>query len=163
MQTSHYAFAAVFSATATAAAAQPDASRLLNQIGIEEIVTEATYVVRKTYPAGIENGVQDFEITGYAAPMFPDEAVRELIVVSEMGLCPLCGGTDHGASLQVTLATPIAMGDEAKRITLRGTLNPVEDPETWQTVILQDAEIVTRQASPSHGHDKGRVTPGLLP
>lgn len=144
MQTSRFAIAAVFGATATAATAQPDAWHLLNQIGIEEIVTETTYEVRKTYPAEIENGVKDFEITGYAAPMIPGEAVRELILVSDMGLCPFCGSADHGASLQVSLADPIAMGDEAQRITLRGTLNRVDDPETWQAVILQDAEIVTR-------------------
>lgn len=145
MQTSRYAFAAIFGATATAAAAQPeDAWHLLNQIGIEEIVTETSYEVRKTYPAGIENGVQGFEITGYAAPMIPGDMVRDLILVSYMGLCPLCGSADHGANLQVTLAQPVAMTDEMQRITLRGTLNRVDDPETWQAVILQDAEIVAR-------------------
>ncbi|CUH64129.1 hypothetical protein TG4357_01094 [Thalassovita gelatinovora] len=144
MQTSRYAFAAVFSAAATTASAQPDAWHLLNQIGIEEIITDTSYEVRKTYPAGLEQGSRNFEITGYAAPMIPGETVRDLIMVSDMGLCPLCGGSDHGANLQITLADPIAMTDDSVRITVRGTLNRIDDPETWQAVILQDAQIVAR-------------------
>ena len=82
------------------------------------------------------------EISGYAFPMLPGETIRELILVSDMGLCPLCGEGDHGANLQVTLAEPITNFDEAVRITLKGDLKAVTDPETWQAAILEDAQII---------------------
>lgn len=142
MQTSRIALAAAFGTTATLATAETDAWTLLEQISIEEIVTETDYEVKKTFPAGMEEKGQGIEISGYAFPMLPGETIRELILVSDMGLCPLCGSGDHGANLQVTLAEPITMIDETKRITLRGNLRAVTDPETWQAAILKDAQIV---------------------
>jgi hypothetical protein len=65
-----------------------------------------------------------------------------LILVSDKGLCPLCGSAEHGASLQITLADPIETFDESRRMTLRGALTPVTDPETWQSAILENATIL---------------------
>ncbi|GAA6163147.1 hypothetical protein NBRC116590_08510 [Pelagimonas sp. KU-00592-HH] len=131
------AFAAAYGSTAHA-----DAWQILDQIEIEEIVTETSYEVRKTFPEALQQGALDVEITGYAVPALPGEAIRELILVSDMGLCPLCGSAEHGASLQITLADPIETFDESRRMTLRGALTPVTDPETWQSAILENATIL---------------------
>lgn len=39
-----------------------------------------------------------------------------------MGFCPFCGDPEHGTSLQVTMADPLAGYVEGERITLRGAL-----------------------------------------
>lgn len=123
--------------------AQPDTWALLKDIQINEIVTETSYEVRKTWPKGFAEEEVEIEITGYAAPLTPEgEALRELILVSDMGLCPFCGNPDHNAGLQVQLAEALPFVSENQRITLRGTLSKVHDPETWQAAILRDARIV---------------------
>ena len=143
MQTRRVAlYAALGTTTCTLAHADTDAWSLLEQIQIEEIVTETTYEVKKTFPEQMEEQGAGIEISGYAFPMLPGETIRELILVSDMGLCPLCGNGDHGANLQVTLAEPITTFDETKRITLKGNLKAVTDPETWQAAILKDAQII---------------------
>jgi len=127
---------------ANAGYAETDVWQLLDQIEIQEIVTETTYEVRKSYPAALAqgNGI-DVEISGYATPALPGDLVQELLLVSDMGLCPLCGSLDHGATLLVNLADAIPVIEDGSRITLSGTLVPVTDPETWRSVVLQDAKI----------------------
>ena len=85
------------------ALAQVDVWQLLDQIEIEEVVTETTYEVKKSLPFEIDKGLQGVEITGFAVPTYPGETVKELLLVSDMGLCPLCCSGDHGATLQVML------------------------------------------------------------
>ena len=151
MQTSNLAFYAALGATTTvtfsASMANAEATSawdLIKAIEIEEIISEDNYEVRKTFPAGLEEQGTGIEITGYAFPMLPGETIRELILVSDMGLCPLCGEGDHGANLQVTLAEPITTFDESMRITLKGNLEAITDPETWQAAILKDAQIIAQ-------------------
>lgn len=132
-------------AASQGARAESDAWTLLDQIEIEEIVSETSYEVRKRFPAALDQGEIELEITGYAVPRLPGEVIDELILVADEGICPFCGSADHSASLQVLLAEAMSgpMMDESTRITLRGTLVPVRDPETWQAAILKDARIVT--------------------
>lgn len=129
---------------ATGAIAETDAWTLLEQIEIKEIVTDTSYEVRKTFPAQMSTLGEGIKISGYAVPMYPGEKIKDLILVSDMGLCPLCGNSGHGANLQITLEEPIEVLDESQRIELVGDLTPVTDPETWQAAILKNARIVTR-------------------
>ena len=144
MQTSRLALLATFGSSTIAgfAQAETDAWQLLEQIEIEEIVTETTYEVKKKFPAAMDEAANGIEISGYAIPMYPGETITDLMLISDMGLCPLCGNGGHGANLQITLAEPITFIDETQRITLRGNLQKVTDPETWQSAILKDAQIV---------------------
>ena len=137
------ALAAAMTSVAAGAQAETDTWTLLEQIEIEEIVTDTSYEVRKTFPSQMSMTGQSVEITGYAVPMYAGKEVTDLILVSDMGLCPLCGNSGHSANLQVTLAEPITVLDESKRIQLVGDLTPVLDPETWQAAILKNARIVT--------------------
>lgn len=138
---SRLALTAGLSATATASLAGTDGWDMLKAIEIEEIVSETQYEVRKSFPASMPAEGTEMELTGYAVPMTPGGDIRELLLVSDMGLCPFCGSGDHGASLQVTLAEPISAFEEGTRLTLKGTLKPVSDPETWQAAILENAVI----------------------
>ncbi|MCF2872139.1 hypothetical protein L0664_13770 [Octadecabacter sp. G9-8] len=114
---------------------------LLAQIEVEEIVTETTYEVRKVFPSAIENGVDQFDISGYLVPLSDGVEISDFILISDMGFCPFCGSPEHGTSLQVSMADPITF-EEGKRVTLRGALETVTDPETWQTTVLTGAQAL---------------------
>ncbi len=114
---------------------------LLAAIEVEEIITDTTYEVRKTYPSALENGVEQFDISGYLVPLSDAAESRDFILISDMGFCPFCGSPEHGTSLQVSMAAPIAFEDGV-RVTLRGALETVSDPETWQTTVLSSAQML---------------------
>ena len=137
------------SATALAAASPSFAETIdsaawdaLAAIEIEEIMTETTYQVRKVFPEEIAKGVSDFAITGFAVPLGSTENVSDFMIVSDMGFCPFCGNPEHGTSLQVTLADPIPFIEEGMRLSLRGTLETIDDEQTWQSTIMRDAVVV---------------------
>lgn len=114
---------------------------LLAAIEIEEIITDTTYEVRKVFPSAIENGIDQFDISGYLVPLSDGVEISDFILISDMGFCPFCGSPEHGTSLQVSMADPIVF-EEGKRITLRGVLETVTDPETWQTTVLTGAHAL---------------------
>lgn len=142
--TSTLALSAPLLMTAGASWADPATAPwdLLAAIEIEEIVTDTTYEVRKVFPAAIENGIEKFDISGYIVPLSDDPEITDFILISDMGFCPFCGSPEHGTSLQVTMADPITDFEEGKRVTLRGALETVTDPETWQTTVLTNARAM---------------------
>ncbi|MCG3266480.1 hypothetical protein [Yoonia sp. I 8.24] len=141
-QVSSLALGAALITSGTVTWAQSDDWDLLRGIAITETVTDTSYRVDKTFPAAIENGREGMVLTGYVVPITPGTDVRELILVSDMGFCPFCGDPNHGASVQVMLDTPISGLEEGTRITLRGDMTPVRDPQTWNAAILENAVIV---------------------
>jgi hypothetical protein len=114
---------------------------LLAAIEIEEIITDTSYEVRKVFPSALENGVEQFDISGYLVPLSDGAEISDFILISDMGFCPFCGSPEHGTSLQVSMADPIPF-EEGKRVTLRGALETVTDPETWQTTVLTGAQAL---------------------
>lgn len=139
----HRAALSILPVAVLAGGAQADeaAWSVLRGIEIEEIVTADSYRAVKTYPAAIENGVAQFDITGFAIPMEEGATIRTLMLVSDMLTCPFCGLPDHAAALEVTLDAPIAV-EEGQRITLRGALELNRDPETWQAATLTGARLI---------------------
>lgn len=115
---------------------------LLAQVEIEEIMTETSYEVRKVFPSAIEDGIEAFDITGYVVPLSDGPDLTDFILVSDMGFCPFCGSPEHGTSLQVSMASPTAGLEEGTRVTLRGALEAVTDPETFQSTIMRNARLV---------------------
>ena len=137
------------SAAALAAASPAFAERVdsaawdaLAAIEIEEIVSDTSYEVRKIFPSEIKDGVEQFDITGFAVPLGDTTNVREFMIVSDMGFCPFCGNPEHGTSLQVSLAEPIPFVEEGMRLTLRGALETIGDSQTWQSTIMRDAVVI---------------------
>lgn len=121
---------------------ESDAWDALAAIEINEIVTATSYEVRKVFPAEIMNGVERFDITGFAVPLGDTRNVRDFMLVSDMGFCPFCGDPEHGTALQVTLSDPITVIEEGMRLTLRGSLETIHDNQTWQSAIMRDAQII---------------------
>ncbi|MEL6586368.1 MAG: hypothetical protein AAFY65_16060 [Pseudomonadota bacterium] len=130
-----------FAVMANAASAEEANWSVIKGIDIKEVVTEDSYKAVKIFPSAIENGVEQFDITGFAMPFSEGGLTTSLMLVSDMVTCPFCNLPDHAAALEVTLAEPIAIED-GQRITLRGALNVIHDPETWQAAVLRDAHIV---------------------
>ncbi|MCF2903452.1 hypothetical protein L0666_00490 [Octadecabacter sp. CECT 8868] len=116
----------------------PEQWDLLSQIQVDEVITDTSYEVRKVFPAALENGVEQFDISGYLVPLSEGPWMYDFILISDMGFCPLCGSAEHGTSLQVSMAEPV-LYEEGKQITLRGALETISDPETWQSTILTGA------------------------
>lgn len=136
------AIAAAFGGYSLPAFAETDPWAILSAVEIEETLDGAVYQVAKTFPEELAAGITDFRITGYAIPMEVGDNVRQIMLVSDMGNCPFCGSGDHGVSLVVELDAPIPTFEEGTRISLRGDLEAVTDPETWQSAIMRRAQIV---------------------
>ncbi|WP_439155617.1 hypothetical protein [Yoonia sp.] len=136
-------------AAAIAAASPSYAERIesaawdtLAAIDVQEIITNDSYQVRKVFPSAIKDGVAQFDITGFVVPLGGTTNVRDLMLVSDMGFCPFCGSPEHGTSLQVSLSAPLPVITEGMRLTLRGSLEPVTDDQTWQSAIMVNAQII---------------------
>lgn len=151
MKTSALAFAAVLGSTATSGMSQPsgplspDVWALLDQIQFEEIVTETSYEVRKSWPDAFAQDQSNMRVTGYAVAMIPaapGEQVQELLLTSDSGICQLCGSGDHNASLQVVLDTPLEGFIDGQRISVEGTLQRIDDKTTWQSAQMVNARIM---------------------
>ncbi len=151
MKTSTLAFAAVLGSTATSGFSQPgeplspDVWALLDQIQIEEIVTETSYEVRKSWPDAFAQDLSNMRVTGYAVAMIPGapgQKVQELLLTSDSGICPLCGSGDHAATLQIVLDEPLEDFVEGQRISVEGTLMRVDDSTTWQSAQMINARLV---------------------
>lgn len=148
MKTSTLAIAAAFGSTATSGLSQPgtaadlDVWSLLDQIQIEEIVTENSYEVRKSWPNAFAQDLQNIKVTGFAVAMIPGQQVKELLLTSDSGICPLCGSGDHAATLQIVLDEPLEGFVEGQRISVEGTLMRVDDSTTWQSAQMINARLV---------------------
>lgn len=141
-QTSIAALSVALTGVAAPSFGETDPWALLSAVEIDEIVTETSYEVRKSFPERLEQGIPGFRISGYAVPMEQGASVRQVMLVSDMGNCPFCGQSDHGVSLMVELDEPIQTFDEGTRLSLVGDLEAVTDPETWQSAVMRNAQVV---------------------
>lgn len=103
---------------------------------------DGSFEMQKVFPERLRQGATGIELTGYAVPIIQDGNIERMMLISDMGLCPLCGGSDHTATIQINLAAPIDMIEDGTRITLRGDLVPVSDADDWQVAVLENAVIV---------------------
>ena len=115
---------------------------LLASVEIEEVIDGDSYEVRKSFPEQLQDGIQGFRISGYAMPMEAGDAVRQVMLVSDMGNCPFCGSADHSVTLMVELDEPMSTFDEGLRLSVVGDLEAVTDPETWQSAVMRRARVV---------------------
>ncbi|KNG92508.1 hypothetical protein ATO11_17790 [Pseudaestuariivita atlantica] len=119
---------------------------LIEAVEISERLENDAYVVTKTYPGELVSMAQSgrFEIEGYFVPVLAQGSVRQFLMVRDPAECPFCGSSGYGLALEVITKRPIPDLTEFERILVQGRLDLVEDPETWQAVILRDARLVRR-------------------
>ncbi|WP_308917519.1 hypothetical protein [Jannaschia sp. LMIT008] len=126
-----------------AADGQADAAwDLLSRIERTEVVTDDSYAVLKRFPPEIADGADVFEISGFLVPMGFGAETTDFMLIPEAGMCPFCGSSDHGLAIQVAMADPLPAVEGESRVTLRGALHAVTDPQTFQSVVMTDAVTV---------------------
>ncbi len=121
---------------------------LIEAIEIDEKIKGDSYVVTKSYPDDLIAMARSgsFEVEGYFVPVMAQGSVRQFLMVRDPAECPFCGSSGYGLALEVITKRPVPDMGEFERITVRGTLELVDDPETWQAVILKNATL-TRSGS----------------
>lgn len=124
--------------------------QLLAGIEIEEVQVEDRWEARKTYPDALLAAAEGFEITGHVVPVVPDAELRVFLLVPDPEQCPFCGDAGYGPSLEVEMRRALEAG-EGEEVTLRGDLEIVADPETWQAVRLTDAVRVAHAGPDQEG------------
>ena len=115
-----------------------DAWTLLGAIEIEEVEAGGAWAARKTYPEGLRDAAS-FEIRGHVVPVSPQPYLETFLLVPDPADCPFCGSAGYGPSLEVTMRRALPDMAEGAEIALRGTLELIADPETFQAVRLVDA------------------------
>ena len=143
------ALATIGAATATTAPAWAEEVHpgwtLIDGIEREEVITADSYAVIKRFPAEVAGGVDEFEIAGYLIPLGFGAETADWMLVPEAGMCPFCGSSEHGTAIEVSLAEPLAVDaigeDATKRVVLRGALQTVTDPQTFQAFYMTDARV----------------------
>ena len=147
LATSAFALAAAQTAIFTPLSATAEPAQgwdLLQNIKITEEVVDGELQKVKLYPVRMRDGISEYELTGYVRKVTrPRKEFETFYLISDMGFCPWCGSLDHGAAVQVNLAEAILDLEDGDRITVRGALAPVADPEDDDYAALHKAEIVS--------------------
>jgi hypothetical protein len=127
-----------------AAPGEADPWDLITQISYEETETANSWSVAKTIPDELRDMAQGFEITGHYVQIeaLTANRIKQFIIVPEAADCPFCGESGYGPALEVTLKRAIRPIEEGTQITLRGTLQFDESPETYRAVFLTDAKRI---------------------
>ncbi|WP_176445062.1 hypothetical protein [Maliponia aquimaris] len=115
---------------------------LITAIEYSETETETSWSVKKTVPDALRAMAGDFEITGYYVPVEAQAYVSTYLLVPDPADCPFCGTNGYGPALEVAMKRPMPDVPEATRITVRGTLNFDDSPETYRAVFLTDGVLV---------------------
>jgi len=103
-------------------------------VPLPEMVLQTHNGTVSVRPAAHEGGSDLYEMTGYVAIVRAAAEVREFMLVSDMGLCPLCGEAGHGAALEVQLANPTQALEDGQRITVVGALESTDDTKSTRIV-----------------------------
>ncbi len=122
--------------------------RLLAEVEIEEHVEDGIWTAEKRFPDALLAAREGFEIEGYLVPITPEAFIETFLLVEDPADCPFCGSSGYGPALEVELRHPLRDLPEFSRIRVRGELQTIEDPETYQALRLVDAITLP----PSHGN-----------
>ncbi|MEM1101045.1 MAG: hypothetical protein AAGH73_05890 [Pseudomonadota bacterium] len=93
-------------------------------------------------PVAQDDGGDLYEVTGYLHLVKVSAEISEFILVSDMGVCPWCGGADHGTALEVQLADPATRLEHGQRITVRGQLEDIRGLDAHMTTRMVSATIL---------------------
>lgn len=130
---------AVFLSASTVAAQEP--WDLIRGIEISENETNGTWIVEKSYPAGLQDQAE-FSIRGFYVPVQAQGYVTQFLLVPDPDDCPFCGSSGYGISLEVHMRQPVPDMEEGTELAVRGRVDLVESPETYQAIVLRDAALL---------------------
>lgn len=114
---------------------------LLSSVRVTEILVNDRWGAKKEYPEALLAARQGFEIEGYYVPIEAQPYVRSFILVPDPADCPFCGTSGYGPALEVQLKGRMADIAEFSRITVRGELELITDPDTYMAYRMVDAAV----------------------
>lgn len=117
---------------------------LLAAVKVREIIDGNEWRAEKTFPAELIARMEDFRITGYIVPVDAQPYLRNFLLVQDPADCPFCGSGGYGPVLEVNLKRPLSELPEFSRVTVRGPLTLIDDPETLQMFRMQGAMAIAR-------------------
>ena len=130
-----------FAATPSLAA---DPWDMLARVDIEETIDGDIWRAEKTFPPELVAAAEGFEIEGFLVPILPEAYITTFLLVEDPADCPFCGSGGYGPTLEVHLKSPLSDIPEFTRVTVRGDLVLIEDPETTQSARLENAIPIFR-------------------
>ena len=123
--------------------ANPVNWQLLEAISFEEVEQDGRWQVIKDFPEALTANTQDFTITGYYVPVEAQAYVTQFLLVPDPADCPFCGSSGYGFALEVRMREAMPDVDEATEVTVTGTLELLEDTDTYQFARLTRATLVS--------------------
>ena len=112
---------------------------LISSVEIEEIETETEWLVKKSYPDGLEQGAT-LEVTGFLVPLLAQAYQSQFLIVPDPADCPFCGNGGYGPTLEVHVATPLPDLPEFSELTVTGRIELIDSTDTYQALRLVDAD-----------------------
>ena len=133
--------------TTTEAAAESfdsDAAwNLLNTATVREKIENDRWEAIKVFPDALRAATRNFEVQGYVVPVLPEARMSQFILVQDPENCPFCGnGAGYGPVLEVMMDKPIPSVPEFSQLKVAGTLELIDDPETFQMFRLTGARTL---------------------
>lgn len=141
--------ATLVTATSLAVAAPVSAGwdgwSLLQSVEVKEVVQDDLWRAQKSFPPELRAATEGFEVRGFYVPIQAEPYIQRFLVVQDPADCPFCGGSGYGPSLEVHLKKPMADIPEFSEITVKGDLDLIDDPDTYQAYILRGAVVMDGQ------------------
>lgn len=128
-------------------AEEADNWQLLSEATVSEAEENGVWRAEKHFPEGLRAAASSFEISGYLVPVLAEPYIQHFLLVADPDDCPFCGSSGYGPALEVNLRTPLPDLPEFSEITVKGELELIDDPETFQLYRLNDAVAVTDAGS----------------
>ncbi|MEM1373836.1 MAG: hypothetical protein AAGF78_05570 [Pseudomonadota bacterium] len=116
---------------------------LLNTASVSERISGDLWEAVKEFPDPLRAATDDFMVQGFLVPMLAEAQLSHFILVQDPENCPFCGtGSGYAPVLEVLLAQAVPSQPEFTQIRVQGTLELIEDPQTYQMFRLVDARAV---------------------
>ena len=120
-----------------------EAWNLLNTATVREKIEDDLYLAVKDFPAPLREAAEDFTVQGFLIPIWAEAELSAFMLVQDPENCPFCGtGSGYAPVLEVHLAEAIPAQEEFTQIRVRGELELIEDPLTYQMFRMVDARAV---------------------
>ena len=116
---------------------------VIGGVVLTETGGDEDWAVEKAYPDGWADGAEDFVIEGYAVVYAAQAILTDVLLVPDASQCPFCGGDQgYGPTLEVLFDGPVTIDVPEEPILVRGRLEAVDDPRTYQAWRLVDARRI---------------------
>ncbi|KMW57818.1 hypothetical protein AIOL_002786 [Candidatus Rhodobacter oscarellae] len=118
--------------------------QVLQGVTITEELDGDIWQAKKSFSADVLAAAEsrNFDIAGFYVPIQAQAYIEFFLLVPDPADCPFCGNGGYGPSLEVTLKKPMKDMAEFSKLHIRGQLELIDDPTTYQAYRMIDAAVV---------------------